>query len=66
MAETFTLVNTEVDNIRQAGVRRGINASITRLENVRDLHDQKSSAWWELNFAITALLALTVAEAEEI
>ena len=63
---TVDLTETQIDNIRQAGVRRGINASIARLENVRDLHATNSSAWWELNFAITTLLALTVAEAEEI
>jgi hypothetical protein len=64
--ETVELTDTQVDKIRQAGVRRGINASITTLENLRDLQPKTSTTFWELNFAISELQRLTVTQAEEI
>ena len=66
MAETFTLVNTEIDNIRQAGVRRGINASIATLEKLRERHNKRSSGYNDLTIAINALLSLTIEQAEEV
>jgi hypothetical protein len=56
----------QIDSIRQAGVRRGINASIATLEKLRDLQPKNSNTFWEINFAISELQRLTVTEAEEI
>lgn len=55
-----------IDKARQAGVRRGINASITRLERLRDLHSETSAEWRNLTKAILELETLTIEQAEEI
>jgi hypothetical protein len=54
-----------IDIVREAGVRRGINASIKVLQELRDRHNKRSSGYNELTIAITKLIALTVEEAEE-
>lgn len=58
--------STQIDLVREAGVRRGINASIKALEELRELHSKRSSGYNDLTLAISKLQALTVEEAEEI
>lgn len=49
---------------RQAGVKRGINASIQALEELRSRHGKRSSGYNDLSLAIIKLQALTVEEVE--
>ena len=53
-----------IRNARQAGVKRGINASITALEELRSRHNKRSSGYNDLSLAIVKLQALTVEKVE--
>jgi hypothetical protein len=54
----------DLTNARQAGVKRGINASIQALEELRSRHGKRSSGYNDLSLAIIKLQALTVEEVE--
>jgi hypothetical protein len=53
-----------IRNARQAGVQRGINASIQALEELRSRHNKRSSGYNDLSLAITKLQALTIDQVE--
>jgi len=55
-----------IDQIRQAGVRRGIKASITVIENLRERHNKRSSGYHDLSLALDLLSKLTIEDAEEV
>jgi hypothetical protein len=57
-------VITELDKARQAGVQRGINASIQALEELRSRHNKRSSGYNDLSMAINKLQALTINQVE--
>ncbi len=54
----------DLTNARQTGVKRGINASIQALEELRSRHGKRSSGYNDLSLAIIKLQALTVEEVE--
>jgi hypothetical protein len=64
--KTIELTETQIDNIRQAGVQRGLNASIKLVEIIRDLHKQSSPEWNALVYALGALRNITIEQAEEV
>jgi len=65
IVETPEVVNMQiVDMVRQAGVRRGIKSSISKLEDLRATHSKRSSGYNDLSKAIAILEALSVEEAE--
>ena len=53
-----------IRNARQAGVQRGINASIQALEELRSRHSKRSSGYNDLSLAIVKLQALTIDQVE--
>jgi hypothetical protein len=53
-----------IRNARQAGVQRGINASIQALEELRSRHSKRSSGYNDLSLAIMKLQALTIDQVE--
>ena len=57
-------VISELDKARQAGVQRGISASIQALEELRSRHSKRSSGYNDLSLAITKLQALTIDQVE--
>lgn len=59
-----TFVIEELEKSRQAGVQRGINASIQALEELRSRHSKRSSGYNDLSLAIVKLQALTIEEVE--
>lgn len=56
----------KIDLARQAGVTRGINASIEAIENLRSVRDKRSSGYHDLTLAIMTLQKLSFTGVEEI
>lgn len=54
------------DMVRRAGVRRGINAAIATLEQLRDRTEKGSHQEVAISICLLQLRSLTVEQAEEI
>ena len=56
----------QIDMARHAGVRRGINASIETLQELRDRAEKGSHQYVAITVCLLQLRSLTVEKAEEI
>ena len=56
----------QIDMVRIAGVRRGINASIATLEQLRDRTEKGSHQDVAIGICLLQLRSLTIEQAEEI